>query len=294
MRMPQMKNIVSVLSPLKPGECLSVQSEVSDRFAGTIHYQEDYELHLIEGAAGAKRIVGDRITTIGDAELVLIAQSNLPHAWMRGRCAKGSHTVIEVHFREELFAGIADKLCFDGIRHLLELAASGLVFSPAMTARIRQDLIYLSATQDKLQQYTLFLNILNRLTEDTAAERIVGPGYVWDRDSQDSQSIATVKDYIFAHYNEEIYLKTLADLVGVEEQWLSARFKYKTGNTINDYINQVRLSHVARRLMNTEDPVATIANECGFPNLANFNRHFKRIKGTTPVAFRREYRTAKI
>lgn len=282
-----------MLSPLQPGECLSVHSERTTHFMGSIHCHDDYELHLITGAAGAKRIVGDTVTTIGDAELVLITQPNLPHAWMRGR-STAEHSVMEIHFRPELFTGIADKSCFDGIRHMLELAASGLVFSSAMTARIRQDFLYLSATQDQLQQYTLFLNILNHLTEDTAAERIVGPGYVWDRNSQDSRSIATVKDYIFAHYNEEIYLKTLADLVGVEEQWLSARFKYKTGNTINDYINQVRLSHVARRLMNTEDPVATIANECGFPNLANFNRHFKRIKGTTPVAFRREYRTAKI
>lgn len=282
------------MSPLQPGDCLAVRSERTSRFMATIHEHEAYELHLIRGAAGAKRIVGDNVTTIGDMDLVLIAKSHLAHTWLRGSCTSPEHTVLQVFFQPELFSGLSDKSCFDAIRRLLERAAAGLVFSQDMARRVYQDFVYLAATEDTLLQYTLFLTILNRLTADIQAQRIVGPGYVRDENTQENRTVATVKDYIYEHYNEEIYLRTLADLVGVEEQWLSAFFKYRTGNTINDYINQVRLGHVTRRLMNTEDPIALIAGECGFTNMANFNRHFKRIKGTTPMAFRREYRTAKI
>lgn len=282
------------MPPLKQGDCLAVHSEHTRSFMRTIHYHEAYELHLIKGAAGAKRIVGDNVATIGDIDLVLLTKPNLPHAWQRGFCKSEEHLILQVHFLPELFGGIFDKACFDSIRHMFELAASGLVFSQAMAVRVYQDLMYLAATEDSLQQYTLFINILNRLTSDTAAERIVGPGYVRDDDTQENREVMIVKNYIQDHYKEEIYLKTLADLIGVEQQWLSASFKNKTGNTVIDYVNQVRLGQITRRLINTEDPIAQIASECGFSNLANFNRHFKRHKGVTPVVFRREYRTAKI
>lgn len=282
------------MPPIKQGDCLAIHSEHTSGFMRNIHCHEAYELHLIKGADGAKRIVGDNVAKIGDVDLVLIAQSNLPHVWQRGSYKGEEHFVLHVYFLPELFQGIWDKSCFDAIRHMFEIAASGLVFSKEMTLGIYQDLIYLAATEDSLQQYTLFLNILNRLTSDTSAERIAGPGFVRDDDTQENKNIVVVKNFIHEHYQEQIYIKTLADLIGVEQEWLSAMFKARTGNTVIDYVNQVRLGQVVRRLINTEEPVAQIAYDCGFTNLANFNRHFKRIKGTTPVAFRREYRTAKI
>ena len=292
--MSQQNNIVSFTLPLKQGDCLAIHSEHTSGFMRNIHCHEAYELHLIKGAGGAKRIIGDAIDTITDLELVLLAQPNLPHVWQRGTCKSAEHFVLQVYFLSELFAGISDKSCFDAIRHMLETAASGLVFSNEMTMRVYQDLMYLAATEDGLQQYTLFLNILNRLASDTNAKRIVGPGYVRDNNSLDNDDVAVVKDYIHEHYQEEIYIKTLADLIGVEQEWLSASFKNRTGNTVIDYVNQVRLGQVIHRLINTDKPIAQISAECGFTNLANFNRHFKRTKGITPFAFRREYRTSKI
>ncbi|MCQ2325426.1 MAG: AraC family transcriptional regulator [Paludibacteraceae bacterium] len=258
------------------------------------HCHEAYELHLIKGAAGAKRIIGDTINTISDLDLVLLAKSNLPHVWQRGSYKGDGHFVLQVYFLPELFAGLSDKTCFDAISHLFELAASGLVFSNAMTLCVYQDLIRLATTKDSLQQYMLFLNILNRLSSDAVAKRIAGPGFVRDNDSLENNSVVMVKNYIHEHYQEEIYIKTLADLIGVEQQWLSVSFKNRTGNTVIDYVNQVRLGQVVRRLIDTEEPVAKIAEECGFLNLANFNRQFKRTKGITPFAFRKAYRTEAI
>ncbi len=288
--MSQMKNIVTWTSPLRSEDCFAVRSEKTDRFMGTIHCHDVYELHLIQGAAGAKRIVGDRVAMIGDLELVLLAQSYLPHAWSRGRCKSEEHTVLEIHFRKELFLGLVDKACFGAIEHMFELASSGLVFSSEVAQHVYSDLVSLTTLEDGMQRYMLFLTVLCQLAEDKQAQRIVGPGYVKECDSLENRNVAAVKHYIYDHYREDIYLRTLAQLVGVEEQWLSTLFRDQTGITVSEYINQVRLSQVSKRLMDTEDPVATIARECGFPNLANFNRHFKRFKGTTPVAFRREYR----
>lgn len=287
-------NIVPFLPPIKQGDCLAIHCECGARFMRNFHCHEAYELHLIKGAAGAKRIIGDTINTISDLDLVLLAKPNLPHVWQRGAYRGDEHLILQVYFLQELFAGLSDKSCFDAIRHMLEKAASGLVFSNEMTLRVYQDLMRLATTKDGLQQYTSFLNILNRLTSDAAAKRIAGPGYVRDSDSLENNNVATVKNYIHEHYQEEIYIKTLADLIGVEQEWLSASFKNRTGNTVIDYVNQVRLGQVIHRLINTDKPIAQIAAECGYINLANFNRHFKRTKGTTPVAFRREYRIAKI
>jgi hypothetical protein len=44
------------------------------------------------------------------------------------------------------------------------------------------------------------------------------------------------------------------------------------------------------RLAETELPISMIAFEVGLPNLANFNRQFRRVRGITPSTYRKSFR----
>ncbi|MDP5079714.1 MAG: helix-turn-helix domain-containing protein [Opitutales bacterium] len=48
----------------------------------------------------------------------------------------------------------------------------------------------------------------------------------------------------------------------------------------------MRLSRAARELLDTDDTVSDIAYECGFNNLANFNRSFLTRYKITPSEYR--------
>ena len=66
-------------------------------------------------------------------------------------------------------------------------------------------------------------------------------------------------------------------------------FKTKTGVNFVDFLNDIRLGHAARLLIDTKDSIAEIASACGFTNISNFNRTFKRQKGLTPKDFRHKH-----
>ena len=71
--------------------------------------------------------------------------------------------------------------------------------------------------------------------------------------------------------------------------------KLRTGNNFIDCLNEIRVSAVARLLVDEPtNSVADIAYRCGFNNISNFNRIFKRKKGCSPKVFRESYTKTKL
>jgi len=66
-------------------------------------------------------------------------------------------------------------------------------------------------------------------------------------------------------------------------------FKKRTGITFIDSLMEMRLGQASRLLIDTTQSVAEIAYHCGFNNISNFNRIFKKKKNCTPKEFRSNY-----
>ena len=107
-------------------------------------------------------------------------------------------------------------------------------------------------------------------------------------------NIQRVIRYINLHYTEEIRLSQLAELTDMTPVSFSRFFKLRTGKSLSDYIIDIRLGHATRQLVDSTKTVAEICYECGFNNLSNFNRIFKKKKGCSPKEFREIYYKKKI
>src|SRR5699024_6555546 len=110
----------------------------------------------------------------------------------------------------------------------------------------------------------------------------------------DSRRVQKVQEYINAHYQEEIRLNQLADMVGMTPVSFSRFFRLRTGKTLSDYIIDIRLGFATRMLVDSTRTIAEVCYDCGFNNLSNFNRMFKRKKGCSPKEFRENYRKKKL
>lgn len=94
----------------------------------------------------------------------------------------------------------------------------------------------------------------------------------------DSRQVQKVQEYINLHYQEEIRLGQLASMVGMTDVSFSRFFKLRTGKNLSDYIIDIRLGFASRLLVDSTMSIAEICYECGFNNLSNFNRIFKKKK----------------
>lgn len=100
------------------------------------------------------------------------------------------------------------------------------------------------------------------------------------------ESIKTVLSFIHAHYAEKIFVKDLAALLSLNEQYFCRFFKKVIGQSPVSYLNDYRIKQAMDLLLSTDLPVTEVCLECGFFNLGNFLREFRRQTGTTPLQYR--------
>lgn len=112
-------------------------------------------------------------------------------------------------------------------------------------------------------------------------------------ESQKITAIKTVLSYITDHYYEKLYVQDLASQVNMNEQYFCRFFKRSIGKTPIDYINDYRLNKVIRLLETGDAQITEICLECGFNNMGNFQRLFKRKTGITPLQYRKLYLSKK-
>lgn len=68
---------------------------------------------------------------------------------------------------------------------------------------------------------------------------------------------------------------------------LCRAFKAYTGKRLFDYLIERRIQAAMHALRGTDEKVLTIALNCGFRDLAYFNRKFRQLVGVPPTAYRR-------
>lgn len=98
--------------------------------------------------------------------------------------------------------------------------------------------------------------------------------------------------YIDAHSSDSISLNQMAAQEYVTPHYLSKYFKIHMGMTFSAYLSQVRLHKSMPTLMGTNESILNIALSHGFPNAKSYSQAFKSHYGTTPHAFRKDYKSA--
>lgn len=96
-----------------------------------------------------------------------------------------------------------------------------------------------------------------------------------------------VVEYITEHYDDKIYIETLADMIGLSPDYFTKMFKDSIGKTPIDYINGVRVNHSLRLLTMTDTSVNEIADQLGFSGPNYFHKIFKSYMDTSPLAYRK-------
>lgn len=107
------------------------------------------------------------------------------------------------------------------------------------------------------------------------------------------EEIKKVLSYIKGHYDEKIYVRDLAKLINMNEQYFCRFFKKSIGKSPMVYINEYRIRQAVHFLEETDDPVTEVAMECGYNNLGNFLREFHKQTGMTPLKYRKGYQNTK-
>lgn len=289
------RSIIHEISPLMGKDVLYIADRRKKEFTYPIHNHQVYELNFVEHAAGVRRIVGDSNEIIGDFDLVLITSPDLEHVWEQNDCTSDDIREITVQFDIDFSANsIFDRNPFNSMKKMMVEAQKGLCFPLDAIMKVYRELDTLSSIRDGFYAFMQFLTILYELSRSEGARALSSTSFAKIALPSDSRRVQKVKSYIDAHYHEEIRLSTVADIAGMSDSSFSRFFKLHTGRNLSDYIIDLRLGHACRLLVDSSDSIAEIGYHCGFNNLSNFNRIFRKRKGCSPSEFRENYHKTRI
>ncbi|WP_299366911.1 AraC family transcriptional regulator [uncultured Tateyamaria sp.] len=250
------------------------------------HAHQECELHLIVASRG-KAFVGDYIGDFKAGDLFMTGP-NLPHNWVtdqvwsepletRDMLVQFSHESVE-----KLAEGFPE---FSQVLNILKMSQSGIQFegfNPTF-ARGHMESIRDSKGAERILAFVRFLVRLNEHAEKKilSATKLIQP-----QGGSKHARIGQVVDHIIKNFKEEISVTQAADLAGMTQATFSRNFQTVTGHGFVEFVNSVRIGQACGMLYASDDQVTSICHKAGFKNLANFNRHFLKLKGMTPSEYR--------
>lgn len=276
------------ITSLSDQDSFLVMNRVRDTFDYPVHFHPEMELNFIENGKGMRRTVGFNTEPIDDYELVLVGP-NVYHGWEMHNC---NHSVQEVtiQFHNDLFSqSLLRRSLMRSLKDMFDRSVHGILFEKKEVEKIAPRILKVSELEG-INYFIELFSILYDLSK-TPGQKLLSAAISTDDEFKNSDKIKMFYTYIKKNYAKKITLDEVAQLMNMSKVSFNRFMKKTTNHTFVEFLNDVRIDNASRLLVEEDHTISEIAFMCGFNNIANFNRTFKKIKGLTPSKYRKEFET---
>tara|TARA_R110002049_G_scaffold116643_1_gene269356 strand:+ start:871 stop:1755 length:885 start_codon:yes stop_codon:yes gene_type:complete len=254
------------------------------------HFHTEFQISLILEGTGT-RFVGDQIQSFGKGDLVLTG-TNLPHLWRSDdayfeKNSKLKTKAFVIYFDNNLLSNtLLEKEEFYKIKKLLVNSARGIEFYGETIKKIKKILIQLGKEKG-FSRIIKLLEIIDVLSKSEDIHLLASPGYNSNvLKSDDAEKMRIVYDYVMKNFKTKISLDEIANMLNMTTTSFCRYFKPRANKTFTRFVNDIRIGHARKLLLEDNLNISQISYECGFNALSNFNRQFKSITGKSPNEYR--------
>lgn len=281
-------HIYREITPLQDPDVFVVLNSFNNGFDYPVHNHPEFELNLISGISG-HRIVGDSTEPYHNTDLVLMGPY-LNHKWDGEEAMLRSgqpYQVITIQFGMDFFnSKVLQKGRFYKINKLLQDASRGIKFHGKTFFEARAKMIDLSVDKG-FTSVIGFLQLLDLLSQTTETTLLASEGFTPQVQRADSNRIKIACGFILKNFhNQSLKIGDVAAKVNMCNSAFSHFFQKYTNKSFTEFLIDVRIGHVCKLLLNTDENISQISYRSGFNNMANFNRLFKKYRSCTPLEYR--------
>lgn len=249
------------------------------------HIHPEVELVYVNKGQG-KVHIGNHLSYFNRSQLLLLG-ANLPHHGFSDRLTtKGSETIVQFkpEFFGDPFLGLPE---MKSISILLERAKKGVKFHRE-TKKIVGPMFDELYKSEGLKRIVLLLEILSELATSSDYTLLNADGYALEISPQDSNKIDLIYKHINKNFERPISLGEIADEASMTVPAFCRYFKKTTGKTFTKLVNEYRIVHATKLLLESNSSITDISYECGFNNFSHFNKQFKEFTGKSASQYRNE------
>lgn len=280
--------VLSFTIPVAHDKTILVQEDIAPDFYPHLHRHEEIQLTLILKGQGTL-VAGNSMHPFAPGELFLIG-ANMPHVFKSDRATdapaeEGTHALTIFFNTKGKLASLFELPELKTVHAFFSQYYSGFRVPPHSFSEIsgRMFSIKYAAGLDQLMQFFQLLKSLSSLENIAPLTRDLEPKSISDHEGM---RISAIYNYIMQYYNRDITLDEVAGTAFMTPQAFCRYFKKHTRLTFVSFLNEVRINEACKKLINGPyDSVSSVAYDCGFNSITNFNRVFKSTIGKSP----REY-----
>ena len=280
-----MKPLVERL-PLSENTSFVARTYRTPKFEVPWHQHIEYELILFtegEGTAFVGNYIGEFKT-----DDVFFLGSNLPHTFQKAHKELITAAVV-VQFTDNFWGPAFMQLPESKtVANVFTIAAQGLKIQGAA----RQQLKPMISELEYLQGFNRIIRLCECLNIMAAHHEFetVSTQEVATFQAKNKDRIDRIFQFTIDNFQEPIALCDVAATAGMSIPAFCSYFKKCTKKTYIDFLNEIRIGHACKLLIDTQKTVLEISYESGFNTLANFNKQFLKVKQLTPSGFRKRFR----
>lgn len=255
------------------------------------HYHSELELHYTLKGKG-ERFIGNNISNFSEDDMLLLGE-NLPHTW---RCSEeyfhksnnGFETIV-MHFLPTClgndFLSLPEAAL---IPMLFDKAKKGMTIFGETKRKIKEQMLK-SIEATHLERLVVLLAILKLLAETEEYTPILSTYSFIQTNVYETSRLNKIFDYTLTNYKKQISLKEIASLSNLNETSFCRFFKLMTKKTYLDFLNEIRITQACKMIIENKKTFQMICFDCGFNNISNFYRHFKKFVTLTPLQYKSKY-----
>lgn len=279
--------------PVAHDRTILVQEDILSYFYPHLHRHEEIQLTLILKGEGTL-VVGNSMHHFKPNEVYLIG-ANMPHlfksddSYFKQDAAKEIHALTIFFNTKGKLASLFDLPELKNVYSFFSTHYSGLRIPEQSFADIsgRMLSIKYATGMDQLMQFFQLLKSLSSLENTTPLSSDVQPKAFSDHEGM---RISNIYNYIMRHYNRDLTLDEVAAAAYMTPQAFCRYFKKHTRVTFVTFLNEIRINEACKKLVDgTYDSVSSVAFNCGFNSVTNFNRVFKSAIGKSPREYANEF-----
>lgn len=255
------------------------------------HHHPEYELVLQLKGRGM-RMVGDNVDRFSENDLIFTGPF-LPHQWIPDPYPQGHPEycceeafVIQFlpEFLGERFFELPENI---SLKKFLAGSSRGCEFYGEAKKKIIPILFQMMNDNDPGRLYGL-LSIFRIFASTDDFRYLSSQASVESFNQRENESMQRALQFIMQNFQKDIQVRDLLEVTNMSYASFYNYFRRNYKVPFKEYLLDIRVDYACKLLKDESLNISEIAYSCGFENLSNFNRQFRRIKSMTPSQFQKQ------
>lgn len=281
--------------PIRHDKTIVTKEDRLPYFYPYLHKHKEMQITWIKHGNGTL-VTGSDMHLFQDGDIFVIG-ANQPHVFKNAGSyfeheTDGAVVSLNIFFDTELICNTLFNISeLKNLRAFLMHAQNGFRVNRGMAGAVSGKIVQIMEHESGMERTLYFIELVQLLAAVPSPEILSNNTKMLRNNENDGIRISEIYNYILHNYERDITLEDVAQQAYMTPQAFCRFFKKHTGHTFVSFLNEIRINEARKKFSEGNyESISSVAYNCGFNSVTNFNRVFKAITRHAPSSYIEAFR----